>query len=214
MRKMGILEKRARELRVNGVLSINPVVFGLTMAFLWSFMIWMFAKPTDCMENMWWWKRRITLAFLWLYYAVENVWLVFLAWLYFSKWSRTVLGSKENSTPEFSDASWVIMMVRVKHRVFLGLWPLMLVLSWQFTSGTAIALFYLGVAEPIYHQQNSIKSILRGQSFFSYNTATQEAMMLSFFHFGLHGWVPYVLVALSLGWAVHCKGLPYAMRSG
>jgi len=38
-------------------------------------------------------------------------------------------------------------------------------------------------------------------------------MMLSFFHFGLHGWIPYVLLGLTLGWAVHCKGLPFAMRS-
>ena len=108
---MGIREKHGREFRVNGVLSINPVVLLVTMAFMWSFMIWMFAKPSDCMDLMWWWKRRITLAFLWLYYAIENVWLVFLVWLYFSKWSRTVLGSKDDSTPEFSDASWVIMMV-------------------------------------------------------------------------------------------------------
>jgi choline-glycine betaine transporter len=111
---MGLREKRGRELRVNGVLSINPVVLLVTMAFLWSFMIWMFARPSDCMGLMWWWKRRITYAFLWLYYAIENVWLVFLAWLYFSKWSRTVLGTKDDNAPEFSDASWVIMMVGSK----------------------------------------------------------------------------------------------------
>jgi choline-glycine betaine transporter len=107
---MGIREKRGREFKVNGVLSINPVVLLMTMAFLWGFMIWMFAKPSECMTIMWWWKRRITTAFLWLYYATENVWLAFLGWLYFSKLSRTILGSKDDSTPEFSDASWVIMM--------------------------------------------------------------------------------------------------------
>ena len=111
---MGIREKRGREFKVNGVLSINPVVLLTTLAFLWGFMIWMFAKPSECMIIMWWWKRRITTAFLWLYYATENVWLAFLVWLYFSKLSRTILGSKDDSTPEFSDASWVIMMVCLK----------------------------------------------------------------------------------------------------
>ena len=43
------------------------------------------------------WKRRIEMAFIWLYYATRNVWVIFLAWLYTSRSATPVAQSEENS---------------------------------------------------------------------------------------------------------------------
>lgn len=76
-----------------------------------------------------------------------------------------------------------------------------------------IALFYFGVSEPIYHMIQSVKSSQAKQSFFSFNHASNEGILLTFFNFGIHGWVPFVLIAIAIGWAHYRKGLPLAVRS-
>lgn len=191
---MGIPEKAARVFRVNALdLTLNPVVTFWTLGWLWAFIIWMYVQPEHSMTEYWWWKRRIEYAFIWLYYATRNIWIVFLAWLYFSKWGNFVLGKDQNDTEvEYSDFSWVLMM---------------------FSAGMGIALHYFGVAEPVFHLNQSVQHIDRAQSFFSYNTASQEGIFLTFFNFGIHGWAPFVIVALALGWAHYRRGLPLAFRS-
>ena len=59
----------------------------------------------------------------------------------------------------------------------------------QFSTGMGIALFYFGVSEPIYHLHQSVQHRDRRLSFFSFDVASQEAIMLTFFNFGIHGWV-------------------------
>ena len=79
-----------------------------------------------------------------------------------------------------------------------------------------IALFFFGVSEPIYHLTQSVNAFNNGNNnvgFINWNIASQEAILLTFFNFGIHGWVPFALIAIALGVAHYHYGLPFAIRS-
>eukprot|EP00960_Hanusia_phi_P063940 765634-Hanusia_phi.AAC.3 len=89
--------------------------------------------------------------------------------------------------------------------------------STGFSTGMGIALFMFGASEPIYHLEQSLRysalaqhlqcsqvAVLcvlkhsQGQSSMSYNLASKEALMLAYFHFGIHAWVPFAIVGIAL----------------
>ncbi|XP_028517182.1 uncharacterized protein LOC110246702 [Exaiptasia diaphana] len=48
---------------------------------------------------------------------------------------------------------------------------------------------------------------------FSDNQRAQDAINITIFHWGIHGWIVYTLVGLTLGFLSHNKGMPMTMRS-
>jgi choline/glycine/proline betaine transport protein len=67
---------------------------------------------------------------------------------------------------------------------------------------------YFGVAEPIQHY--IAPPDVAPRTF----DAAREAMVITFFHYGVHAWAIYALVGLSLAYFAHRKGLPLTLRSG
>ena len=66
-----------------------------------------------------------------------------------------------------------------------------------FTCGIGIGLYFWGVAEPLvyYTQYPNLQKPF-------WNNADQRAqasLFMANFHWGLHGWVPYIVVAIALG---------------
>jgi len=185
---------RPRTLRLEGLdLTLNPAVALLTLCTVWPLIIWLGTEPEESTGEIWWWKRRIEMAWIWLYYAVRNVWVVFLAWLYFSRFGKYVLGqSQEDTKKEYSDVSWASMM---------------------FATGMGIGLFFFGVSEPVFHFVQSMQHDARRQSFFSVDMSSQEGILLTFFNFGVHGWAPFVLIAIAVAWAHYRHGHPLTLRS-
>ena len=45
------------------------------------------------------------------------------------------------------------------------------------------------------------------------NQQAQDAMNLTFFHWGIHGWIVYVVVGLLLAFVCYRQGLPMTIRS-
>ena len=45
------------------------------------------------------------------------------------------------------------------------------------------------------------------------NVQAQDAMNITFFHWGIHGWIVYVVIALLLGLLCYRRGLPMTMRT-
>ena len=45
------------------------------------------------------------------------------------------------------------------------------------------------------------------------NQLAQDAMNLTFFHWGVHGWIVYVVVGLLLAFVCYRQGLPMTVRS-
>ena len=124
----------------------------------------------------------------WYYLAVVAGFLFFVVWLMLSRFGNIRLG-KDEDRPEFSRFSWFAML---------------------FGAGMGIGLLFWSIAEPMYHLQSNpfITEDMAGTP-----KAANVAMRLTLFHWGLHPWAIYVVVALSLAYFAYRKDLPLTIRS-
>ena len=111
----------------------------------------------------------------WLTILLPNLFFIFLIGLYFSKSSSIRIGG-DNASPEFSFVTWISML---------------------FSAGLGIGLVYYGVAEPILHYSNPPP--WDNESYQAVSNSNQ-AMIFTFLHWGLHGWVIYACMALMLAY--------------
>lgn len=109
----------------------------------------------------------------WLYLLIVFTSLVFLLYLAFGRFGQLRIGG-EDAEPEFSWGSWMAML---------------------FAAGMGIGLVFWGAAEPISHFAKPPEG-LPPQS----HEAARAAMRYAFFHWGLHPWAVYGLVALAMAW--------------
>ncbi|SVE09380.1 uncharacterized protein METZ01_LOCUS462234, partial [marine metagenome] len=121
----------------------------------------------------------------WFYILTVNIILGFSIYLIFSKYGKICIGGKDEK-PEFTYFSWFSML---------------------FSAGMGIGLVFYAVAEPISHylvppygDGNSIES-------------AKVAMQFTFFHWGLHAWGIYAVLALALAFFSFNRGLPLTIRS-
>lgn len=134
----------------------------------------------------------------WYYISVLAGIMLFCFFLMFSKFGSLRLGD-DDSRPEFSNFSWFAML---------------------FSAGIGIGILFFGVAEPIFYFDNSgafgypnnPHAELNGHSEMDMQRAI-DAMRVTYFHWGLHGWALYVIVGLSLAYFGFRKKLPLTMRS-
>ena len=121
----------------------------------------------------------------WYYTLLVVICVVYVFWLAFSRYGSIVLGDKDEK-PEFSYTAWVTML---------------------FSAGIGIALVYFGAYEPLDHFFNPPS----GGS----GTAevAQQAMVITFLHWGIHGWALYALMATVLGYYAYVEKRPLALRT-
>ncbi|QDG77119.1 BCCT family transporter [Labrenzia sp. PHM005] len=137
-------------------------------------------------------------ALSWYYISAVTVILFVCLFLMFSKYGRIKLGN-DDSTPEFSNFSWFSML---------------------FSAGVGIGILFFGVAEPIFYFDNSgafgypnnPHADLNGHTDMNMQRAV-DAMRVTYFHWGFHGWAVYVMVGLCLAYFGFRKKLPLTMRS-
>ena len=122
----------------------------------------------------------------WYYIGIVAASLGVAIWLMLSRFGRVRLGRDEEE-PEFSYFSWISML---------------------FAAGMGIGLVFWSIAEPITHFQDN-PFIESGQT----AEAAQVAMRLTAFHWGLHPWSIYVLVAIVFAYFAFRKGMPLTIRS-
>ena len=134
----------------------------------------------------------------WYYVSLLTVALFFCLYLMFSRFGSIRLGS-DDSRPEFSNFSWFAML---------------------FSAGIGIGIFFFGVAEPLFYLDNTQPWKYPNNPFADKAGHTEigierarDAMMVTYFHWGLHGWAFYVLTGLSLAYFGFRKGLPLTLRS-
>ena len=121
----------------------------------------------------------------WYYVLVVSAFLVVPVTLLFFPVRRVRIGGAE-ARPEFSRFGWFTML---------------------FAAGMGIGIVFYGVAEPLLHYDNPLRAEPRSQE------ALLEAMRLSYFHWGLHAWGIYIVLALAIAHAHFNRGLPLAPRS-
>ena len=76
-----------------------------------------------------------------------------------------------------------------------------------FAAGMGIGLMFFGVAEPLMHYLSPPTAETGTVE------AVQEAMKMTFFHWGLHAWAIYAIVALVLAYFSYRHNLPLTLRS-
>lgn len=123
--------------------------------------------------------------FGWYYVAAIAIFVVFALWIGLSRYGDIKLG-KDDDEPEFSVMSWFALL---------------------FAAGMGIGLVFFGVAEPLNHFAAPRPGV-EGSPL----VLAQEAMTQTYLHWGLHAWAIYVVVGVSIAYAVHRKNRPISIR--
>ncbi|MEM8570082.1 MAG: BCCT family transporter [Pseudomonadota bacterium] len=140
----------------------------------------------------------LTTRFDWVFAISMNVFVLFCLFLAVSPLGRIRIGGPD-ATPDYSYASWFAML---------------------FAAGMGIGLVFYGVLEPVYHTINpplGHQGVFDGDGQLRDAQAVQDAVDLglaaTIFHWGLHPWAVYAVVALALALFCYNKGLPLTIRS-
>ncbi|HLL56607.1 MAG TPA: BCCT family transporter [Rubrobacteraceae bacterium] len=158
-------------------------VFWITLAIALAFVLWG-VLLTDNFDKV----TRAALEFVvadlsWFYLIVTTLFLVFVLFLAFSRYGKIKLG-KEDEEPEFGMFSWFAML---------------------FQAGMGIGVIFWGVSEPVLHYASQPPY---GGAEPNTAAAAQLSMQYSFFHWGLHAWAIYAVVALAVAYFNFRKDKP------
>ncbi|MBF8223763.1 BCCT family transporter [Halomonas sp. 328] len=138
----------------------------------------------------------------WFFLLSANIFVVLSLVLIFTPLGKVRIGGRD-ATPDFSYAGWFAML---------------------FAAGMGIGLMYFGVSEPMSHYQSAMGGIATengvrtdwaplGAAEGDQGAAISLGMAATIFHWGLHPWAIYAVVALALAIFSYNKGLPLTMRS-
>lgn len=121
----------------------------------------------------------ITDSFGWYYLIVVTFFVIICLYLLISPVGKIKLG-KPDDKPEFSRLAWLAML---------------------FSAGMGIGLVFYGTAEPLSHFAISSPTNEIGT-----DQGMKDAMRYTYFHWGIHAWAVYGIVALSLAYNTFRKG--------
>lgn len=130
-------------------------------------------------------QNTITVYGGWYYILMAGFIFLLCIYLALSRYGDIKLGP-DHSKPEYSRPTWFAML---------------------FSAGLGIALVFYGVAEPVMHFLNPPN--MAGST----PEAAKEALNITIFHWGLHAWSIYVIMALILSIYCYRHGLPLMVRS-
>ncbi|MCM3571158.1 BCCT family transporter [Neobacillus mesonae] len=155
-------------------------VFWISIAIVLAAVIFGVSAPKSFEEATGNLQAFLTSAFGWYYLILVSIIVIFCIFLIFSPVGAIRLG-KPGDKPEFSNVSWFAML---------------------FSAGMGIGLVFWGAAEPLSHFINP--PLAEGGT----AAAQKEAMRYTFFHWGIHAWAIYAIVALALAYYQFRKDEP------
>ena len=74
---------------------LNPFTTIVSAAIIWAFVIYCVAEKQKANNNLRELRIWITEKWTWLYVGTQDVWAIFIFWLYFSKYGNIKLGNSE-----------------------------------------------------------------------------------------------------------------------
>jgi choline/glycine/proline betaine transport protein len=165
--------------------SVYPRVFYPSAALILLFVVWaIFA--TEGAEGVLTDVRNWISEYLgWYYVVIVAGFIIFALVVGLSHFGNIKLGP-DDEKPEFSMKAWLAML---------------------FSAGMGIGLVFWGVAEPLSHYAAPRPS-WEGDA----AEISQQAMLQTYLHWGLHAWGIYVIVGLAIAYAVHRRGRPVSIR--
>lgn len=134
-------------------------------------------------------KLSIINKFDWLFMWSGNIFVIFCLALIVTPFGKIRLGGTD-AVADYSFMSWLAML---------------------FAAGMGIGLMFWSVAEPVAYFTGWFETPLGVEP--NTEQAKELAMGAVMFHWGLHPWAIYGVVALSLAFFAYNKGLPLSMRS-
>mgnify|MGYP003575726098 CR=1 FL=1 len=165
--------------------SIMPQVFYPTAAIALAMVAISFVAPGQA--ESWFGAAKLWVANDAGWFTVLAVagFLVFVVGIAASGFGQLKLGP-DHSQPDYSYATWFAML---------------------FAAGMGIGLMFFGVAEPIMHYADPPAGDAETVA------AARQAVRITFFHWGIHAWAIYAVVALSLAYFAYRHNLPLRIRS-
>ncbi|GAB7220207.1 BCCT family transporter [Vibrio comitans] len=159
---------------------------GLTIVFLLAMVFLDADTAKSALDGLKW---QIIGSFDALFIWAGNIFVIFCLGLIVSPYGKIRLGGKD-AVAEYSVLSWIAML---------------------FAAGMGIGLMFWSVAEPVAYFTGWYETPLNVEA----NTpeAAKLALGATMYHWGLHPWAIYGVVALSLAFFAYNKGLPLSIRS-
>ncbi|MBV7297516.1 BCCT family transporter [Enterovibrio paralichthyis] len=147
-------------------------------------------------------RNTLTSQMDWFFIGAGNFFVLVCLVLIFSPLGRVRLGGTE-AEPDYTYVGWFSML---------------------FAAGMGIGLMFYGVSEPLSHYASSFGGVVEangvrtdwaplGGALGNPEAAKDLGMAATIYHWGLHPWAVYALIALSLALFSFNKGLPLTIRS-
>ncbi|MEI4196613.1 BCCT family transporter [Roseovarius sp. E0-M6] len=179
----------------------NPVFFISGLAIV-VFVFYALALPEQANSVFDWLFASVTKGFDWFFLSAANIFVLFCLFLIVSPFGSIRLGGVD-ARPDYSYVGWFAML---------------------FAAGMGIGLMFFGVSEPMSHFSSSLGGTSMedgvrtdwaplGAAGGDEAAATRLGMAATIFHWGLHPWAIYAVVALALALFSYNKGLPLTLRS-
>jgi len=163
----------------------NPPVFLWSALTIFGFILVSTLFTQSAREFFQTLQTFIATYFSWVFTLTTTLVLLFALFLLFSPWGRIRLGAPDEK-PEFSWITWFAML---------------------FSAGMGIGLVFWSIAEPISHYA---QPPVPDDSFLP---RAEQAMQITYFHWGLHAWAIYCVVGLALAYFAFRIKLPLTIRS-
>lgn len=183
-------------------LDIHNPVFAVSGLTILAFVFFALVFKDQAGDFFGWLRPALTSQFDWVFMLAGNIFVLFSLFLIVTPYGSIRLGG-DDARPDYSYMGWFAML---------------------FAAGMGIGLVFWGVAEPISHYGSSIGGIASeagartdwaplGAAADDPEAARDLAMAATIFHWGLHPWAVYAVVALALAFFSFNRGLPLTMRS-
>ncbi|HDZ75099.1 MAG TPA: BCCT family transporter [Aurantimonas coralicida] len=175
-------------------LDIHNPVFPVSAGLIIAFVAFTLLFPTVADDFFGWLRPALTANFDWVFLIAGNIFVLFCLFLIVSPYGSIRLGGKD-AKPEYGYFGWFAML---------------------FAAGMGIGLMFYGVSEPISHFSTSLAGdswAPLGGAVGDTEAARRLGMAATIYHWGLHPWAIYAVVALALAFFSYNWGLPLTMRS-
>ena len=180
-------------------LDIHNPVFLISSVTIVAFVIFTLMFKEGAAEFFGALRSWLTSNFDWFFLIAGNIFVLFCLFLIVSPMGKIRLGGAD-AKPDYSYAGWFAML---------------------FAAGMGIGLMFFGVSEPISHFSSSVAENAGASDSWAplggaagdAGAARKLAMAATIFHWGLHPWAIYAVVALSLAFFTYNRGMPLTIRS-
>ncbi len=168
---------------------IHNVVFMVSAVLIILFVVWTLVAPSGANSALLGVRDFFETNFDWLFLSAGNIFVLFCLVLIALPVGRIRLGGQD-AKPEFGRLSWFSML---------------------FAAGMGIGLMFWAVAEPVGYFTEWFGTPLNVPG--GTEESRSAAMGATMYHWGLHPWAIYGVVALALAFFSYNKGMPLTLRS-